>query len=83
MVHGELERWKHRNGFSYPERVEHIGWEHIWERNVVMELNSFIAFPSPQEASIVKHVLSEGIQSPEVSLAWIARLSRYFYKTIV
>lgn len=44
VVHGELKRRKNRNWFSNPKRVE--GSEHVGERNVVMDLNSFVALPS-------------------------------------
>lgn len=50
---------------------------------VVVELDALVAFPSAKEAAIIEHIFGEWIERPEVALAWIAGLTRYFDETIV
>ena len=42
-----------------------------------------VSLPPPQEGAIVKHVLSLGVQGPEVPLAWVARLSGYLDEAVI
>lgn len=52
------------NWFSYPERIEHVGWKNVWERKIMMNRNSFVAFSTPKKTSIVKHVFSCRVKCP-------------------
>lgn len=82
VMHGwKLQRRKHRNWFPNPERIERR--EHVGKRQVVVDLDSLVALPTPQEAAVVEHVFSQRVQRPEVALAGVSRLARYFYETIV
>lgn len=83
VVHGwrELNRRQHRNWFSNPKRVE--GREHVREGEVVVQLDALVAFAAPQEAAVIKHVFGQGIKRPEIALAWVAGLARYFYEAVV
>ena len=46
-------------------------------------MRSLVSLSSPQEGSIIKHVLSKRIQCPEVSLPRISGFSRHLDKTVI
>lgn len=83
VVHGwrELKRRQNRNWFSNPKRVE--GRKHVREGNVVVQLDALVALATPQEASVIEHVFSEGIQRPEIALSRISGLARYLDEAVV
>lgn len=72
---------KYRNWFSDPKWMERR--KDIWKCKIMVELNSFVAFSTTQKTAIVEHIFGEWIEGPKVALSWIARLTRYFDKTII
>ena len=47
------------------------------------QLTPFEPLPPPQEGAIVKHVLGQGVQGPEVPLAGVTRLPRHLDKAVI
>lgn len=84
MMHRWRELQRRRqdgNGFSNPERIE---WrKHVGEGKVVVDLYSLVALATPEKAAVVEHVFGERVERPEVALAGIAWLARYFDEAIV
>ena len=50
------------------------GGHHLWP---------LVPLPPPQEGAIVKHVLGQGVQGPEVPLAGVTRLPRDLDKAVI
>ena len=46
-------------------------------------LRPLVSLPPPQEGAIVKHVLGQGVQGPEVPLAGVTRLPRHLDKAVI
>lgn len=77
----ELQRRQDGNGFSYPERIE---WrKHVGKGKVVVDLYSLVALATPEKAAVVEHVFGERVERPEVALAGVAGLARYFDEAVV
>ena len=55
--------------------------EGIWTRS--HHLGPLVSLPPSQEGAIVKHVLGQGVQGPEVPLAWVARLPRDLDEAVI
>lgn len=49
----------------------------------MVDLDALVALATPKKAAVVEHVFGEGVEGPEVALAGIAGLARYFDETIV
>ena len=46
-------------------------------------MRPLVPLPPPQERAVVKHVLGQGVQGPEVPLAGVARLSWHLDKAVI
>ena len=69
--HGVLDH----KSLSHSLQIRMLSWHHHWA--------PLVSLPSSQEGSIIKHILSLGIQGPEVSFTRIARLSWHFDETVI
>lgn len=49
----------------------------------MVDLYSLVALATPEKAAVVEHVFGERVEGPEVALAGVAGLARYFDEAVV
>lgn len=82
---------QHWHRFAYPKRREWSAVDggerqrRMWLRMMMMwiHIRPFVTLPSAKKAAVVEHVLGHRVQCPEITLARVARLTGYFYETVI